>query len=155
MTPARFTRFPYLFSSRPIGTGDQLSQSSVDVAVETPLEILVVSWALLLRFYTEEVAPTFKVHGSSVTVEISDWAAPVVSNVTVVEGERFTGIVDENVGYPVDNTARKLMISGTRTGWMRSSVSLREETAWNMSRFLKVDFIEPVTPYCQATGLYR
>ena len=155
MKPARFTRFPDLCSSRPIETGDHLTQRSVDVALGAPFEILVISWAILLRFYTEETAPTFKIYGRSVTVEVSDWAAPVVSDVTAVEGERFTGIVDEEVGYSADEWVRKLIILGTRAGWMRPSISSREETAWNMSCFLKADPIEPAVSYCPAIGLYR
>lgn len=107
MMPARFTPFPHLSRSRPRESGGHRSQISIDLEADTSLEILVVSWAILLRFYTEETSPTFKVLGNSVTIDTLDYAAPVVSSVATVEGERFTGIVDEDVRYPFSQGGSK------------------------------------------------
>ena len=96
MKPARYTSFPDLCSS-PIPTGHHHAQCSTSLVVEAPHHVLVIAWAFLLRSYTEDVTPTFRVHARSATVDTSSWASPAVKYVTTTEGERLTGILTQDV----------------------------------------------------------
>lgn len=98
MKPARYTLFPDLCSS-PIRAGHDHAQCSTSLVVEVPHDVLVIAWAILLRSYTEDVTPTFRVHARSATVDTSSWASPVVKYVTTVEGERLTGILTQEVSF--------------------------------------------------------
>lgn len=97
MKPARYTLFPDLCSS-PIRHGHDPAQRSTSLVLEAPLEVLVIAWAVLLRSYTEDVTPTFKVHARNVTVDTSNWSLPIVNYITTTEGERLTGILSPEVG---------------------------------------------------------
>lgn len=101
MMPARYTTFPDLCSS-PIHTGHGSAQHSTSLVVEAPHDVLVIAWALLLRSYTEDVTPTFRVSARSATVDTSNWASPAVNYLTTIEGERLTGIVTHEAGSPID-----------------------------------------------------
>lgn len=101
MEPARYTPFPDLRSS-PIRAGHDHARHSTSVVVEAPHDVLVIAWAMLLRSYTEDVAPTFKVYASSVTVDTANWASPVVKYLKSIEGERLTGILTHKAGPSID-----------------------------------------------------
>lgn len=98
MKPGRYTPFPDLCSS-PIRAGYDHAQHSTSLVVEAPHDVIVIAWAILLRSYTEDVTPTFRVHARSVTVDTSSWASPVVKYVTTVEGERLTGILSPEASF--------------------------------------------------------
>lgn len=100
MKPARYTPFPDLCSS-PIRHGHDPAQRSTSLLVEAPHDVLVIAWAMLLRSYTEDVTPTFKVHARSVTVDTSDWTLPIVNYITTTEGERLTGVVSPEAGFSI------------------------------------------------------
>lgn len=95
----RYTEFPDLYSSTPERTeGDPISTSISLNPEHHPY--LVIAWAILLRCYTEENLPIFRVHGDNVLVDTSDFTSPVVRNVTGVYGLRYTGIFDIQAGVP-------------------------------------------------------
>lgn len=98
----RYTQFPNLFSSRPNWTGEDSAHQSIGFDAEASSETLTVAWAILLRSFTEEVAPIFRVYNNNVTVDISDWALPLVHHVAKVEGDFSTGILDKQASFPID-----------------------------------------------------
>lgn len=97
----RYTQFPNLFSSRPNWTGEDYANQSIDFHAEASSETLTVAWAILLRSFTDEVAPIFRVYNSNVTVDTSDWASPLVHPGTEVEGDFSTGILDQQASFPI------------------------------------------------------
>lgn len=97
----RYTQFPNLFSSRPNWIGEDSDHQSIDFHAEASSETLTVAWAILLRSFTEEVAPIFRVFNNDVTVDTSDWASPPVHLVTKVEGDFSTGILDQQARFPI------------------------------------------------------
>lgn len=101
MKSARYTLFPNLCSSA-IRPDQDPAQHSTNLVLEAPHEVLVIAWAMLLRSYTEDINPNFKVYARSANVDTSDWASPVVNYLTTVEGERFTGIVTYKAGFSID-----------------------------------------------------
>lgn len=99
----RYTQFPNLFSSRPNWTGEASvhpAHLSFNFHAEASSETLTVAWAILLRSFTEELAPIFRVYNNNVAVDTSDWASPQVHHVSRVEGDFSTGILDEQASYP-------------------------------------------------------
>lgn len=103
MKPAKYTPFPDLCSSSICAEHDR-AQSSTSLVVEAPDDVFVIAWAMLLRSYTEDVTPTFKVRARSVTVDTSNWASPVVNYLTAVEGERLTAILTHEVGFAANGS---------------------------------------------------
>lgn len=95
----RYTQFPNLFSSRPNWSGKDSAHLSLNFHAEASSETLTVAWAILLRSFTEDVAPIFRVYNNNVTVDTSDWASPLVHHVSKVEGDFSTGILDEQASY--------------------------------------------------------
>lgn len=95
----RYTQFPNLFSSRPNWTGEASAHLSINFHAEASSETLTVAWAILLRSFTEEVVPIFRVYNNNVAVDTSDWASPLVHHVSKVEGDFSTGILDEQASY--------------------------------------------------------
>ena len=117
--PLKYTEFPDLYSSTtPDSREDRTSSTSLELNVERRPD-LVVAWAILLRCYTEETQPTFKVHGDDVRVDLSDLTSPSVKNVTGAEGFRYTGIWGIQAGFPDDWEAGRLIIVGTSTRRVR------------------------------------
>lgn len=101
MESARYTPFPDLCSS-PIRAGHDPAQRATSLVLEAPHDVLVVAWAMLLRSYTEDVTPTFKVYERTATVDTLNWASPVVKYLATGEGERVTGMVTQMVGFSID-----------------------------------------------------
>lgn len=95
----RYTQFPNLFSSRPNWTGKDSTHLSLNFHAGASSETVTVAWAILLRSFTEEVAPIFRVYNNDVTVDTSDLASPLVHHVSAVEGDFSTGIIDEQASY--------------------------------------------------------
>lgn len=97
----RYTQFPNLFSSRPIWTGEDSAHQSIDFHAEASSETLTVAWAILLRSFTEEVNPIFRVYNNNVTVDTSDLDSPLVHQVIKVEGDFSTGILDKQASFHI------------------------------------------------------
>lgn len=95
----RYTQFPNLYPTRPNWTGEASAHTSLKFHAEASSETLTVAWAILLRSFTEEVAPIFRVYNKNVAVDTSDWASPLVHYVSKVEGEFSTGILDKQASY--------------------------------------------------------
>ena len=91
---------------------DDVSPNSIDFLVQASLDVLVIAWAIVLRCYTEEATPTFRINGDSVTVDVLSEASPEVIHMTAVEGERYTGIFTEGASFLVCLVAPTLTFTG-------------------------------------------
>lgn len=125
----RYTQFPNLFSSRPNWTGEDSAHQSTDFHAEASSKILAVAWAILLRSFTEEVAPIFRLYNNNVTVDTSGWASPVVHHVTEVEGDFSTGILDKQASFPVGENwwSLELTVPGVATPCIPSDSTIQEK----------------------------
>lgn len=98
MAAMRFTEFPNLSHSNNPRVETGVAERVIEVGVDNSPHHLAISWAILLRAYTEEQSPIFKINGRSVTVNILDSATPTVQDVVDVQGSRFTGISELKAG---------------------------------------------------------
>ena len=89
---SRYTEFPNLHAARqPPAPTTGVGRSS-SFALEAPLRHLIRSWAFLLRGYTHEDAPTFRVDAESVTVNTLDGQSSEIKYVPGCEQGKYTGI---------------------------------------------------------------
>ena len=92
MAAMRYTEFPNLSHSNTSQVEIGVAERVFEVGVDISPRHLAISWAILLRSYTEEQSPIFKTDGRSITVNTWEWATPPVQEVVDVQGSRFTGI---------------------------------------------------------------
>lgn len=109
----RYTEFPNLKAVEEELLEDVDHQISTHVSAEVNLDLLLISWAILLRSYTEEKAPVFRIHEDSVVVNTSDLASTVISKVSPVEGYKYTGIVGLDVSPCICRRGLSLIVVGT------------------------------------------
>ena len=100
MATARYTEFPNLSDCRR-NTEWQEGQDErlVEIGGGTSPDLLKISWAILLRSYTEEKAPIFKFNGRSVRVDLQEWDTSSVQEIAGVQGSRYTGISTLEAGF--------------------------------------------------------
>lgn len=98
MSTLTYTVFPNLYAGQNPCLEEIAPQEAIKCTLDAPLDLLIISWAILLQSYTEEATSVFRVHGQSLAVETLDWISPVVKNVTSVQGYRYTGIFGQDVG---------------------------------------------------------
>lgn len=99
MAAARYyTEFPTLYDCKNRELEVGVVERLIELGGEIPPHLLKVSWAILLRSYTEEKTPIFKFNGRSVAVDVQEWDTSSVQDVTGVLGSRYTGISSLEVG---------------------------------------------------------
>lgn len=92
MATTRYTEFPTLSDCKNLESDVGQDEKSIEIAGEPSLYLLKVSWALLLRSYTEEKTPIFKFNGRSVAVDLQEWDTSSVQDIAGVQGSSYTGI---------------------------------------------------------------
>jgi hypothetical protein len=98
MAAARFTEFPNLSHSKNPRGISGVAERAIEVGVDNSPHHLAISWAILLRSYTEEHSPIFKINERNVTVNTLEGSTPSVQDVVDVQGSRFTGISQLEAG---------------------------------------------------------
>lgn len=100
MAAKKFTEFPTLsYRKDPCEEADVVERL-IDVGVDISPYPLTISWALLLRSYTDEKTPIFKSNGRSIAVNIQEWDTSSVQDVINIIGSRCTGISSLEAGFP-------------------------------------------------------
>lgn len=99
MAAATYTEFPILHDCKNLELGPGQDELLIEFAGEISLYLLKISWAVLLRAYTEEKIPIFKFNESSVAVELQEWDTSSVQDVVDVLGARYTGISTQEAGF--------------------------------------------------------
>lgn len=100
MAAARYTEFPILHHCKNLVLEPGQDEISIEVAGDISLYLLKISWAILLRSYTEEKVPIFKFNERSVAVDLQEWETSSVQDIAGVVGSRYTGIFTQEAGFP-------------------------------------------------------
>ena len=98
MAAKTYTEFPALSHGKKPGVPLDGAERLIEVGVETSAASLAISWAILLRSYTEEQTPIFKFDERSVAVDLHNGVPSSVQEIAGVLGSRLTGISSLEVG---------------------------------------------------------
>lgn len=100
MAAARYTEFPSLYDCKNPDLEGCQEERLIEIGGEASPYLLKISWAILLRSYTEEKSPIFKFNGRSVAVDVQEWDTSAIRDITGVLGSRYTGISTLEAGFP-------------------------------------------------------
>lgn len=99
--PVGYTQFPSL-SPEERGVSDPVTISWDTDGTCIPLDILVLSWAVLLRSLTGEDYPTFILDGQPVQADLSTWSfKPIEQEVLLQDAGGCSGIFTNSVRITV------------------------------------------------------
>ena len=99
MAAAKYTEFPILYACKNLELGPGQDEILIEIGGEISLYLLKISWAILLRAYTEEKIPIFKFNERSIAVELQEWDTSSVQDIVGVLGARYTGISTQEAGF--------------------------------------------------------